>query len=158
MKEEPHNSWIDPELETRIVNLVLGEASDEERQELEQLIRERPELATFKAQMAMLHGQLQEVAVGQQDTDNDEWKLSADRRSALLGAIDGETKEEPVETIVLEPTDHRKSVRSSFFWNLSKVAALIFVIGIIGILVAPASRKDRYLANEFKPGDVVQEG
>ena len=47
MKEEPHNPWTDPELEARIVALVLGEASDFEREELNRLIEERPELAAL---------------------------------------------------------------------------------------------------------------
>ena len=47
MKEEPHNPSIDPELEARIVALVLAEVSDFERDELDRLMRERPELAAF---------------------------------------------------------------------------------------------------------------
>ena len=50
MKEEkePHGPRIDPELEARIVALVLGEASDFEREELNRLIEEWPDLAAFK--------------------------------------------------------------------------------------------------------------
>ena len=48
MNEEPRNPWIDQELEARIVNLVLGEASDVEREQLDRLIEARPELATLK--------------------------------------------------------------------------------------------------------------
>ena len=40
MKEESHNSWTDPELEARIVALVLGELSDVERDELNRLMVE----------------------------------------------------------------------------------------------------------------------
>ena len=48
MKEESQNPWTDPELEARIVALVLGEASDFEREELNRLIEEWPDLAAFK--------------------------------------------------------------------------------------------------------------
>ena len=51
MKEESHNSRIDPELETRIVALVLGESSDVQRDQLNRLIEERPELAAIKEQI-----------------------------------------------------------------------------------------------------------
>ena len=44
MNEETHNSTIEPELEARIVALVLGEASDFETEELKRLIALRPEL------------------------------------------------------------------------------------------------------------------
>ena len=56
MKEESHNPRIDPELEARIVALVLGEASDFERDELNRLIEERPELAMLKDQVKNIKG------------------------------------------------------------------------------------------------------
>ena len=64
MKEESHNPWTDPELEARIVALVLGEASDFERDELNRLIEERPELAAFKEQIQSVHGLLRDVGDG----------------------------------------------------------------------------------------------
>ncbi len=55
MNEEPHNPSIEPELEARIVALVLGEASDFERDELNRQIEQRPELAAFRSQMQRVH-------------------------------------------------------------------------------------------------------
>ena len=42
MNEESHNPSIELELEARIVALVLGEASDFEREELNRQIERRP--------------------------------------------------------------------------------------------------------------------
>ena len=61
MKEESHNSRIDPELETRIVALVLGESSDVQRDQLNRLIEERPELAALKEQLQGVHELMREV-------------------------------------------------------------------------------------------------
>ena len=55
MNEETHNSTIEPELEARIVALVLGEASDFETEELHRLIALRPELAAFQKEMQQVH-------------------------------------------------------------------------------------------------------
>ena len=57
MNDEP-NPTIDPELEARIVALVLGEASDFEAEELQRAIDARPELAEFKAQIEGVDGLL----------------------------------------------------------------------------------------------------
>ena len=67
MKEEPQNPSIDPELEARIVALVLGEASDFECDELNRLMEERPELAEFKDMIRGTHGLLQDVATGRRE-------------------------------------------------------------------------------------------
>ena len=58
MKQESGHPSIDPELEVRIVALVLGEASDFERDELERLIQLRPELAAFKSEIENVNGLL----------------------------------------------------------------------------------------------------
>jgi hypothetical protein len=97
MKEEPLHPWIEPELEARITALVLGEASDFEREELERLIEEKAELAMFRKRMEAVHGLLREVAAGEMGADDDDWKLSDERRQAVLAVIDGERREKVVE-------------------------------------------------------------
>lgn len=91
MNEELHNIPIEPELEARIVALVLGEASDFETDELNRLMSERPELAAFKLQMKQIHGSLREVSCGEVDSPEAEWKLSAERRSVVMAVIRGES-------------------------------------------------------------------
>ena len=58
MNEESKRPNIDPELEARIIALVLGEASDFEDQQLNKLIEFRPDLAAFKSEMQRVHGLL----------------------------------------------------------------------------------------------------
>ena len=72
--------WIDPELEARLVALVLGEASDFEREDLERLISENADLAIFAKRIEAVHGLLRSAATGETETADDGWKLSADRR------------------------------------------------------------------------------
>ena len=90
MNEETHNSTIEPELEARIVALVLGEASDFETEELKRLIALRPELAAFHQEMLQVHGLMQTIGAGELETPDSNWKLSADRRKSVLAAIRGE--------------------------------------------------------------------
>ena len=118
MNEETHNSTIEPELEARIVALVLGEASDFETEELHRLIALRPELAAFQKEMQQVHGLMGAVASISRralapvvDTNNTlatteasafrlmetpdaNWKLSADRRQSVLAVIRGEAVED----------------------------------------------------------------
>ena len=91
MNEELHNIPIEPELEARIVALVLGEASDFETDELNRLMSERPELAAFKLQMEQIHGRLKEVGRGEADSPEADWKLSTERRSVVMAVIRGES-------------------------------------------------------------------
>lgn len=90
MNEEPKHPEIDPELEARIVALVMGEASDFESEQLNRLIELRPKLAAFKLQMQRMHGLLQDVGTGEFSAPAEDWKLPADRRNSVLAAIRGE--------------------------------------------------------------------
>ena len=114
MNETTHNSTIEPELEARIVALVLGEASDFETEELKRLIALRPELAAFQKEMQQVHGLMQSVtsisrralapyeddkvtgetteasAFRLTDSPEANWKLSSDRRESVLAVIRGE--------------------------------------------------------------------
>ena len=134
MKEESHNPRIDPELEARIVALVLGEASDFERDELDRLIGERPELAAFKEQIQSVHGLLRDVATGESVAEDDDWKLSAEKRSAVLAVISGEVEEQPARQVVNNSAKKRKTVTGNFFWKFTKVAAVLCVVAITGSL------------------------
>ena len=88
--------WIDASLEARLVALVLGEASDFEREELERLMEERPELEVFVEQIQAIHGQLTEISVGERgsapavDGEPDvEWRLEPKARAELLSTLSG---------------------------------------------------------------------
>lgn len=133
MKEDDPNqplepnleTWIEPELEARIVALVMGEASDFEREELERLIAEKPELALFRDRIASTHELLGEVASGKGDAA--EWKLSAERRKSVLDVISATkpSKEQPKAPIATSTkTSKKRWVRWASF------AAAACLIGV----------------------------
>ncbi len=98
MNDELTPSGLSPELEARIVALLLGEASDFERDEIERLVEEREDVREFKNQMQVVYGLL-EHATGDlplemsdpiadkqinRDGISSEWKLSEGKRGAVL--------------------------------------------------------------------------
>ncbi len=87
-------SYIEPELEARILALVLGEASAFEAGELERLMSERPELKSYQIGLEKTHGLLVEAHEVQ---DNLEWKLSDEGRGKILAKINEKKREEMVE-------------------------------------------------------------
>jgi len=142
MKEDTLHPWIEPELEARITALVLGEASDFEREELERLIGEQAELAMFRKRMETVHGLLREVATGETAADDDGWKLSDERRAAVLAVIDGEGEERvDVKEVAKKPVSQPKARRGSIFKIITQIAAALFVMAIIAGLMMPASYK-----------------
>ncbi len=116
MNEDFRNSSIDPELQVRLLNLVMGEASDFERDQLQAMMEQRPELAAYLQHLQHLHGLLQEVGLGEfplksdfaSGSDSEDfscdtsesaaehsesksesvaWKMSAERREMLLAVL-----------------------------------------------------------------------
>ena len=98
MNDESTRSPMAPELEARIVALLLGEASDFEKDELERLIEERQDVRDFKDQMQAVYGLLEHAAgdtplevsseLAGKEIGNDEldiqWKLGEDKRAIVL--------------------------------------------------------------------------
>ncbi|MDA1049337.1 MAG: von Willebrand factor type A domain-containing protein [Planctomycetota bacterium] len=147
MKEESHNPRIDPELEARIVALVLGEASDFERDELERLIEERSELVAFKKQIQSVHGLLSDVATGESIAEDDDWKLSGEKRSAVLAVISGEAEEQPAKQVINNSVDRQNYSKGNVFWNFTKIAAVLcVVVGITGALLLSGVQRAREVA------------
>lgn len=75
---------IGPEIEARVAALVLGDVSGPEAEELERMISEQPGLRDCRRRLASLHGMLGEALVPE---DEEEWKLSPERRAQLLGTF-----------------------------------------------------------------------
>lgn len=90
MMNEEFYPDIDPELEDRLVALLLGEASDYDRDQLEELIRKQPELAAAKERFQEIHGLLCDVGAGELADREDDWKLPEWRRARVLAVLDGE--------------------------------------------------------------------
>ena len=156
MTKQPQPSGIDPELEARIVAMVLGEASDFERGELDRLIDERPELAALKKKIQSVHGLLRDVVTGESVAADDDWKLSAERRGAVLAVIGGEAEGMPAKADAVESFKLSKSANDGFLWKLSKIAAVFCVVGLIGALLLPASQSAKMAARRTKSSDRMQ--
>ena len=150
MNEESHDPATDVELEARIVALVLGEASDFERDEIERLIQQRPELAALKKQIQLVHGLMQEIGTGELAGDNDIWQLSPDNRNTLLASISGEVVGREHKQATNKAEKHHKAAASHSIWNWTRIAAAFcFVVGagslafvsIRSAMEAPRSRQ-----------------
>lgn len=126
---EALHPWIEPELEARLTALVLGEASDFERDELERLIAERPELALYRKRLEAMHRMLREVAKGESAEEQGEWKLGAERRAAVLARLQGE-RSVGAKVVMMSGSKPRLP------WRLiGRIAACFAVIGLVLSLV-----------------------
>ncbi len=98
MNEAFSSSNIEPELQVRLMNLVMGEASDFERDQLQSLMEQRAELMAYYQHLELLHDLLRAVGSGDSTADKDsptadsDWQLPADRREPLLAVLDGKEK------------------------------------------------------------------
>src|SRR5438067_4743437 len=79
------NTWIDPELEARVVAWIAGEASPFEIAELERILAEKPELAVFKRRIEAVEGLLGEAV----RADAAPQRMSEARREKLLRTLAG---------------------------------------------------------------------
>ena len=149
MNEKSHSSSsnrpsVDQELEARITALVLGEASDFECEELERMMQQRPELAALKQQLENVHGLMREMGEGEPPGDDPNWRLSGDKRKAVLSVIEGKTRAlTPVlktsahETSAFKTSAEVRRVRNSVLWVLSGVVALLVFIVLPGMVAIP---------------------
>ncbi len=138
MKNESHNPWTDPEIEARIVALVLGEASDFEREELNRLMEEWPDLAAFMEKIQGVHDLLGAAAAGEWVAEDDDWKLPEKARNAVLAAIGEGTVAQTAEPVDSAELPEKQSlVRRSRLWNLTKVAAALSAAALVGVFAIP---------------------
>nr|MCU0713932.1 hypothetical protein [Pirellula sp.] len=130
MNDDLNQFTIEHELQVRLLNLVVDEASDYDRDQLMHLMEQRPELKLYAEHLQHMHGLLATVGAGDwnkeptPETSESEWKLPEDRRTKLLAILDVKNK------------------RLSNFIRLAVVAASICVIATVLLLPAQyASRK-----------------
>lgn len=127
-KEAPLRPWIEPELEARLTALVLGEASDFEREELEREISARPELGAYRNRLEAMHSLLSEVGKGEATENDEEWKLSGERRATLLETIGGPAlKEAPAETRQSQAATVGEAPKRYWVAPILKIAASLMV-------------------------------
>lgn len=130
MNEPNPSQPIDPELEARIAALVLGEASDFECDQLNQMIEDRPELQALRAELESTDRLLRAAGSGEWTDDNDdEWKLPADRRKVVLAAISGDVAPDATT----RPASLTHDVwRKRWLRTASFIAASLFVVLTLG--------------------------
>jgi ferric-dicitrate binding protein FerR (iron transport regulator) len=128
--------WVAPEMEVRLVALVLGEASEFERAELEEAMAQEPELKAFYDRIVGAHRMLGDALSGEGDSENDAWKMSSERRSAVLVKIRGEgrTGAKPGEKIV--------SLGRRWSRHLGSIAAIL--VAVLAVVEHDTLQDDRY--------------
>ena len=91
--------WNDPELEARLVAMLMGELSPFEEAEMEQELEKSPELRLFRDRMLEVQGLISEVGDEEEGSiqDEDDWKLSPDRRESLLDTFSNKKEVEDPE-------------------------------------------------------------
>jgi len=133
MNEEFNNHRTDIELEARIVALVLGEASEQDREQLSRLIEERPELAAFKSEIEAAHGLMSCVGTTEWPASENDWKLSPEKRGSILAVIRGESSQftTPSEN---KPAIFQFLIKDKARWSLLRIAAAVCGAGVFGLL------------------------
>ncbi|MFT5881654.1 MAG: Mg-chelatase subunit ChlD/tetratricopeptide (TPR) repeat protein [Crocinitomicaceae bacterium] len=126
MKDETIGVWHDPEVEVRIVAMVLGEASDFEKAELERMIAEDSGLKQFYLEMGELHGGIHSAV---QPDDDAEWKLSSERRNSVLEKL-GQQPPPMAAAEQKEPSTSRHQWRSF----MSIAACLLITLFIMAVM------------------------
>lgn len=140
MNTEMMPESIDPEIDVRLTALVLGEASDFEAAQLQQLMSQRPELAAWYAQLQRLHGVLNEwamlelhsqgIPVEEKVEEAGPWMLSPEKRASLLDVLgkgDVETPEKVMPLSVWQKiTSYRPKRRG--LWIATSVAASLVMV------------------------------
>lgn len=149
MNEESNNSDIEPELEARIIAMLMGEASDFETEELNRLIEQRPELAAFKRRMQKVHGLLQDVGQSEFRAPAADWKLPASKRNAVLAVINGEATvhQAPKSDAVSGP--QRATGKRTFLSSLASGAALACVVGIGGTMAWMSFKSNEEASSQY---------
>ena len=135
---EPLETWIDPNLEVRILSMILGEASEFEQAELQKEILENSEIKAFYQRMLDIHELLENVNISSDGVTLNDWKLNSERRSQLLDIFNGV---ENKESSHLEETgenyydESKKLIRFPFkILLISSAAVVLFSLFSIALL------------------------
>ena len=135
---EPLETWIDPNLEVRILSMILGEASEFEQAELQKEILENSEIKAFYQRMLEIHELLENVNISSDGVTSNDWKLNSERRSQLLDIF---KDVENTESSHLEETgenyddESKKLIRFPFkILLISSAAVVLFGLFSIALL------------------------
>lgn len=134
--------------EARVVAVVLGECSDFEREEVERLCEEHPELLVFRRRVEAVHGLLGESRVQNPESRKSAWKLSPERRSAVLEKL-GEK-----ETVVEGPKKERRPLER-MAWQVAAVAAVMVIFA--GLLVPTRMKSVGHVPIDLAASQMLEE-
>jgi Mg-chelatase subunit ChlD len=130
----PLEPWVDPALEARIVALILGEASDFERSELESLIESQPELKAFHQRIQSTHQSLQHAQAPDQVDAENTWKLPRAKSDALLEKFRSAAE-------VQAAPEEAPSIEKKRQFKLSPWLGVAAAIVILCLTVLPLARR-----------------
>ncbi len=153
MSEAYNTRSIDTGLQVRLMNLVLGEASDFERDQLQLLIGQRTELADYYRHLEHLHGFLCEVGEGEpmidveQSTAENAWQLSAVRREQLLAVLDGKKEDLETKVILANP---KRSMPQTLRSNWVAIGVMAAAACVLFGLMLPAVQSHRIAESRMK--------
>jgi secreted protein with Ig-like and vWFA domain len=133
-KEPDLQTWIDPELEARIVAWVLGEASEFEAAELSRILAEKPELGIFKRRIEAVHG----LVTAASRIDLDPMRLSEERRQAILEKIGVQKPETPVVAMPQAIANKETEKKRPFWKTAVGIAAIIVTVAFLAGIAMPA--------------------
>lgn len=142
---DAYNGSIDTELQVRLMNLVMGEASDFERDQLQLLMEQRAEVAAYYQHLEHLHGLLCEVGAGDPTINNDpaspaeDWQLPADRRAQVLAVLDSQKSSNQPDKVALANESKPKRWRMS----AAQIAVIALSACVLMGLMLPAVQSAR---------------
>jgi hypothetical protein len=154
-----NNNRMDIELQVRLMNLVMGEASDFERDQLQTLMEERTDVAAYYQHLEHLHGLLCEVGTGELSLDaaasekDSTWRLSTDRRNKLLAILDGEVQN-PSAKVELA---NSSSTKPKPLWSRAWMAALATAAAslLVALWMLPRLLYEREMSLVLEPESMV---
>jgi len=147
MNDETKHDRIEPQLEARVVALVLGEASDFEAEQLAELFARQPELDALYRELQSLHALMPGAATRESVDANETWKLPAGKRDVVLNAIAGESnptsRKNPTEPTspIRRSTDRWLSSVRQHPWRAGVLAATLLVMTGFGLTLTMVSRQ-----------------
>ena len=101
--------WNDPELEARLVAMLMGELSPFEEDEMKQELEKSPELRLFRDRMLEVQGLISEVNEEEDDAsdeeDEGEWKLSPKRKEGLMETFANKEVAVEVDDVIEEDNE-----------------------------------------------------
>ena len=152
MGDDNYSGDLQDGIEARVVDLVLGEASGSELEELERMVAEQPEIRAFKQRLESLHGLLGETLVRE---DDKEWKLAPERRLQLLEALAlaGPTGEIPGMDVATGERSRERRIRRAgrrVMW--SAAACFVLTLFLVTLLTRP------WVAFDSEAGRGVDDG